>query len=125
MPSKVFSEMAGSILMAYMLPLCHFIGDFEVFPANPPRFVPEIYPLLGFNSPLEFLPKPAIPIPTYYVHTICSLENPLLEFSSLQHLGKGKFHGISLAKGLFRTPAGFDYPLGVHHFPIPQALFHA
>jgi hypothetical protein len=111
--------------MAYMLPLCHFIYDFEVFPANPPRFVPEIYPFLGFNSPLEFLPKPAISIPTYYVHKICSLENPLLGFSSLQHLGKGKFLRISLAKSLLKTLAGFGYPLSVPHFPIPQALFHA
>lgn len=60
--------MTGSILMAYMLPLCHFIYDFEVFPANPPRFVPEIYPFLGLNSPLEFYQNRL----SQYQHIMCT-----------------------------------------------------
>lgn len=102
-----------------------FFNDFEVFPTKPPRFVPEIYPFLGFNSPLEYLPKSAILITTHCVHTKCSLKNPLLGFSPLQHFSKGKFHRINFATSSSRTLAGFDYPLSVRHFPFPQALFHA
>jgi hypothetical protein len=100
-----------------------FISDFEVFPAKPPRFVPEIYPFVGFNFPLEFLPKPAISITTQYVHTMCSLKNPLLRFLPLQHLNLEKLHGIGLATGLPWTLAGFGYPLSVLHFSNLKPYF--
>jgi hypothetical protein len=35
-------------------PSLPFKYDFEVFPTGTPRFVAGIYPLLGFDSPLEF-----------------------------------------------------------------------
>jgi hypothetical protein len=65
-------------------------------------------------------------MPTYYVHKICSLEIPLLEFVPLQHLAIEEFR--ILRTGLLippRTPLGFGYPLCVLHSSITQALFHA
>jgi len=41
MPSKVFSEWPGSILMAYMLPLCHLLVTLRYSQPNRPGLYPR------------------------------------------------------------------------------------
>jgi hypothetical protein len=74
-----------------------FNFDFEVFPAKPPWFVAKIYPLFGFDSPIEYEPLPAISMPTGHTNMTCSLEIPFLEFSPLQHLDFGELPWMSTA----------------------------
>jgi hypothetical protein len=78
--------MIGSIHIAYMLPLYHLAVVMRFFQSSRLGFVAKIYPFLGFESLIEYLLKSIIPIPTYRVHTTCSLENPLLGFFPLQHI---------------------------------------
>jgi len=52
--------MAGSMLIAYILPLCHLSMALRYSRTNSPRFVAGIYPLIGFKSPLELFKDPAI-----------------------------------------------------------------
>jgi len=78
--------MAGSIHIAYMLPLYHLTVVMRFFQPSRLGFVAKIYPFLGFASLIEYLLKSIIPITTYSVHPTCSLGNPLLGFFPLQHI---------------------------------------
>jgi hypothetical protein len=68
-----------------MSPLCHLTVTLRFFRLNRLGLVAKIYPLLSFDSPLEYLPEKTISMASYYVHITGSLEKPLLEFSPLQH----------------------------------------
>lgn len=76
--------MAGSMLIAYILPLCHLSMTLRYFRTKSPRFVAGIYPLVGFKSPLELLKDPAISKNTT-VRTRVLIRKPLLGFGPLQH----------------------------------------
>jgi hypothetical protein len=67
------------------------------FQSSRPGFDAKIYPLLGFDSPLEYLPKTTIPITTHHVHLVDSLENPLMGSLPLQHFGITEFPRIGIA----------------------------
>jgi hypothetical protein len=57
-----------------------------VFPTNPPWIVKaKIYPFLGFDSPLEYLPESITKMATHYMHITGSLLDPLMGFIPLQH----------------------------------------
>jgi hypothetical protein len=74
-----------------------FNCDFEVFPINPPWFVTKIYPFLGFESSLEYLPGIIISKATYHVHVVSLLEIPLMGFLFLQHISFDEFPGMNIA----------------------------
>jgi hypothetical protein len=53
MPFKVLSGMAGIIVIASMLPLCHLPVTLRFFQPSRLGFVTKIYPLLGLDPHLE------------------------------------------------------------------------
>lgn len=84
----------------------------------------RIYPLLDFDSPLEFLPQATISMPASAVHRICPLEILSWDFCPFSTLSLKEFHACKFRQNLPRTPAGFDHPLGVRHSFGRQILFH-
>ena len=66
--------MTGSILIAYMLPLCHLTLTLRFSQSSPPGLLAKIYPLLGFDPLLEYELDQVTSMPTYDVNIVCSLE---------------------------------------------------
>jgi hypothetical protein len=65
--------------------------------------VAKIYPLLSFDSPLEYSPEKTISMASHYVHITGSLEKPLLEFFPLQHTSNEKLPRMDAAASTTNT----------------------
>jgi hypothetical protein len=80
-----------------MFPLCHLTLTLRFFQSNRLGFVAKIYPFLGFEPSLEYLPGIVTSMATYHVHMIGSLEIPLMGFFFLQHLSFDGLPGMNIA----------------------------
>jgi hypothetical protein len=128
--------MAGIIVIASMLPLCHLLVTLRFFQPSRLGFVTKIYPLLGLDPHLEFLPRSTIPMtytmctwhtPRKHSHRICAPKTRRYwrtskDLSCLTHLEQLKGLTTLLAFHILQPLRPYFMPAALMGFPLQSLL---